>query len=67
MAFKNNKIRVAVQSSPLYGKAAVFDPSDVMIEVHLAALKWNMQQRQFGLVEEDCNKHVSRVIGAFKF
>ena len=27
-----------------------------LIEVHLAALKWNTQQRRFGLVAEDCKK-----------
>ena len=45
-----------VLGSPLYGKAPVSDPSDALIEVHLADLKWNMQQRRFGLVAEDCKK-----------
>ena len=52
--FINNKIRTAVPGSPFYGKAPVADPSDKLIEVHLAALKWDMQQRRFGLVAEDC-------------
>ena len=49
VAFVNNKVHVlvAVQGSPLNGKEAGLDPSDVLIEVHLAALKWNMQQRWF--------------------
>ena len=54
--FINNKIRTAVPGSPFYGKAPVADPSDKLIEVHLAALKWDMQQRRFGLVAEDCEK-----------
>ena len=37
-------------------KAPVADPSDKLIEVNLAALKWDMQQRRFGLVAEDCEK-----------
>ena len=56
VAFIKNKIWTAVRISPLHGKAtvSVLDPSDALIEVHLAALKWNMQQRRFGLVAEDC-------------
>ena len=30
------------------------DPSDSLIEVHLAALKWDLQQRRFGLTGKDC-------------
>ena len=56
VAFINNKILVAVPGSPFYGSAAVSDPSDVLIEFHLAALTWNMQQRWFGIVAEDCNQ-----------
>ena len=58
--FINQKFRTALPGSPLYGKAPVSDPSDVLIKVHLAALKWNimimMQQHWFGLVAEDCEK-----------
>lgn len=56
VAFINNKIRTALPGSPLHGKAPVKDPSDALIEVHLAALKWNIQQRRFGLVADDCEK-----------
>ena len=28
------------------------DPSEKLIEVHVAALKWNMQQRRFGLTDK---------------
>ena len=30
------------------------DPSEKLIEVHLAALKWNIQQRRFGLTDKGC-------------
>ena len=55
VAFINKKYRTA--GLPSYGKpgkAPVSDPSDALIEVRLAALKWNMQQRRFGLVAVDC-------------
>jgi hypothetical protein len=38
----------------LHGLSLVEDPSEKLIEVHLAALKWNMQQRRFGLTDEGC-------------
>ena len=56
VSFINNRIRSALPGSPLYGKALVKDPSDRLIEVHLAALKWNLQQRRFGLDAGDCEK-----------
>jgi hypothetical protein len=34
----------------------VEDPYDKLIEVHLTALKWNMQQRRFGLTAEGCDR-----------
>jgi len=34
----------------------ISDPSEKLIEVHLAALKWNMQQRRFGLTAEGVDK-----------
>ena len=54
--FINNKIWTAVPGSPFCGQAPVADPGDKLIKVHLAALKWDMQQRRFGLVAEDCEK-----------
>ena len=50
------QLRTALPGSPLHSKAPVSDPSDGLIEVHLAALKWNMQQRLFGLVAENCEE-----------
>ena len=32
------------------------DPSDSIIEVHLAALNWNILQRRFGMVASDLEK-----------
>ena len=41
---------------PLYKLPLISDPSDKLIEVHMAALKWNMQQRWFGLTAEGVEK-----------
>ena len=41
---------------PLYKLPLISDPSEKLIEVHLAALKWNMQQRRFGLTAEGLDK-----------
>ena len=56
MEFIKNRIRSALCGLPLHGKALVKDPSDELIEVHLATLKWNLQQLRMGLVPEDCDK-----------
>jgi hypothetical protein len=45
-------IRRAPHGSKLHGLEQIVDPSDEIIEVLLAALQWNMQQRRFGLVAE---------------
>ena len=39
-----------------HGVQPIKDPSDEIIEVHLAALKWNILQRRFGLVASDLVK-----------
>jgi len=41
---------------PLHGLQPIRDPGDEIIEVHLAALKWNILQRRFGLVASDLVK-----------
>jgi hypothetical protein len=41
---------------PLYRLPLVEDPCDKLIEVHLTALKWNMQQCRFGLMAEGCDR-----------
>ena len=56
VAYINSRIRSAKQGEPLFGVPLVEDPSDQLIEVYLAALKWNMQQRRFGLVAEGLEK-----------
>ena len=43
--FVNAAIDSAVPGSPLYGLEHIEDPSDKIIEVHIAALKWNILQR----------------------
>jgi len=53
VAYINARIRAAKEGEPLHGIIPyVEDPSDKLIEVKLAALKWNMQQRRFGLTDE---------------
>jgi hypothetical protein len=47
--FVNDAIRNAQPGSKLHGLAPITDPSDEIIEVLLAALRWDMQQRRFGL------------------
>ena len=54
--FVNDSIKAAVPGSPLYKMPLISDPSEKLIEVHLAALKWNMQQRRFGLTAEGVDK-----------
>ncbi len=54
--FVNEAIRKAQHGMPLHGLAPIVDPSDEIIEVLLAALWWDMQQRQFGLTAERLEK-----------
>ena len=54
--FVNDAIRAAQRGSPLHGLAPIVDPSDEIIEVLLAALRWDMQQRRFGLTAEGLEK-----------
>jgi hypothetical protein len=49
VAFVNDAIRKAQQGSKLHGLAPIVDPGDEIIEVLLAALQWDVQQRRFGL------------------
>ena len=53
MKFVNDRIAAARAGMPLHGIQSIKDPSDEIIEVHLAALKWNILQRRFGLVASD--------------
>jgi hypothetical protein len=54
--FVNDTIRRAPPGSKLHGLEPIVDPSDEIIEVLLAALRWDMQQRRFGLVAEGLDK-----------
>ena len=54
--FVNDTIRKALPGSTLYGLAPIVDPSDEIIEVLLAALRWDMQQRRFGLTAVGLDK-----------
>ena len=45
----NALIRAAKSGDCLFGVEEVEDPSDKLIEVHLAVLRYNMQSRRFGL------------------
>ena len=56
MKFVNDRIAAARAGMPLHGVQPIKDPSDEIVEVHLAALKWNILQRRFGLVASDLVK-----------
>ena len=45
----NALIRAAKDGDCLFGAEEIEDPSDKLIEVHLAVLRYNMQSRRFGL------------------
>ena len=45
----NALIRAAKAGDCLFGVEEIKDPSDKLIEVHLAVLRYNMQSRRFGL------------------
>ena len=51
--FVYNAIDSARSWSPLYKLQHIRDPSDENVAVHLAALKWNVLQRRFGLVASE--------------
>ena len=51
--FVNDAIDSARSGSPLYKMPHIKDPSDEIVAVHLAALKWNVLQRRFGLVASE--------------
>jgi hypothetical protein len=52
----NACICAAGPDSSLYRLPLVENPCDKLVEVHLTALKWNMQQRRFGLTAEGCDR-----------
>ncbi len=54
--FVNDAIRNAQPGSKLHELAPITDPSDEIIEVLLAALRWDMQQRCFGLTAAGLEK-----------
>jgi len=54
--FVNDAIRKALPGSKLCGLDPIVDPSDEIIEVLLAALRWDMQQRRFGLTAVGLDK-----------
>jgi hypothetical protein len=54
--FVNDAIRKAQPGSKLHGLAPITDPSDEIIDVHLDALRWDMQQRRYGLTAAGSEK-----------
>jgi hypothetical protein len=54
--FVNDAIRKAQPGSKLHDLDPIVDPSDEIIEVLLSALRWDMQQRRFGLNAEGLDK-----------
>jgi hypothetical protein len=43
----NKAIQTAKQGSPFYKLPLITDPSEKIVETHVAALKWHMQSRKF--------------------
>jgi hypothetical protein len=52
----NKSILSAKQGSPLYRLPMVPDPSEKIIETHVAAFKWHMQARKFDMTAETLQK-----------
>ena len=52
----NTAITKAKPGSPLYQKPFVNDPSERLIETHVAALKWHMQSRKFEMTATTLKK-----------
>ena len=52
----NKAIQTAKQGSPLYKLPLVTDPSEKIVETHVAALKWHMQSRKFEMTAETLQK-----------
>ena len=52
----NAAITSAKPGHPLYRKPLANDPSEKLIEVHVAALKWNMQSRTFEMTADKLKK-----------
>ena len=52
----NSAIERSQRGDPLYGKPFVQDPSEKLIETHVAALKWHMQSRKFEMPAETLQK-----------
>ena len=52
----NKAIMTAKQGSPLYQLPLVNDPSEKIVETHVAALKWHMQSRKFEMTAETLQK-----------
>ena len=52
----NKTISSAKQGSPLYWKPLLEDPSERIVESHLATLEWHMQSRKFGMTAAKLKK-----------
>jgi hypothetical protein len=52
----NAAITSAKAGHPLYRKPLANGPSEKLIEVHVAALKWHMQSRTFEMTAEKLQK-----------
>jgi hypothetical protein len=50
----NEAISLAKKGEPLFKKPLAQDPSEKLIAVHVAALKWHMQSRTFEMTADNC-------------
>ncbi len=61
--YVNRLIRSAKRGDCLFGVEKIEDPSDKLIEVHLAVLKHNMQSRRFKLTAQSLVKLLNLAVG----
>ena len=55
-------ISSAKQGSPLYRKPLLEDPSERIVESHLATLEWHMQSRKFGMTAAELERLQSKSV-----
>ena len=52
----NKEITSAKHGNPLYRKSLLEDPSERIVQSHLATLEWHMQSRKFGMTAAELER-----------
>jgi hypothetical protein len=55
-------ITSAKQGTPLYRKPLFQDPSECIVESHVATLEWHMQSRKFGMTAAELERLRSKSV-----